>query len=59
MTQGFCSFLHLGVGGGCDKIASCFTGPGPRFKCVLLCLQIRMKIKIFNSIKKQQDPKLL
>ena len=52
MIQGFGGFFLL-LGGlwccGCG--AGCRTGAGPGFRCVLLCLQIIMKIKILNLIK--------
>ena len=37
----------MGSGCGADSMA----GAGPRFSCVLFCLQIMMKVKILNSIK--------
>ena len=52
MTQGFCGFLlFLGGGGSCGEGAGCTASTGPGFRSVLLCLQIRKKVKTFNSIK--------
>ena len=52
MTQGFCGFLLLpGGGGGYGKGAGCRAGAVPWFRCVILCLQIIVKIKIVNPIK--------
>ena len=45
MTHGFCGFLLLGGGGDGD---ACWEGAG--FYC-LLCLEIIIYNKIFNSIK--------
>ena len=45
MAQDFGGFLLLpGIGWGCGT--GCRAGAGPGFRCVLLCLQIMMKIKI-------------
>ena len=46
MTHGFCDFLLLGGGGGDDDAV--WAGAG---LCCLLCLEINMYSKIFNSIK--------
>ena len=52
MIQGFGGFLLLLDGGCCCACgAGCRAGGGPRFRYVLFCLQIMMKIKILNSIK--------
>ena len=54
MTQEFVDFhllLGAGWGWGCGCSAACWAGAGPRFRCVFLCLQIIMKLKILNSIK--------
>ena len=59
MTQGFCGFLLCLDGSGrCGEGAGCMAGAGSGFRCVLSCLQIRMKIKIFNSIKNKRVPSL-
>ena len=52
MTQEFCGFLlRLGGGGDCGESAGYMAGAGPGFRCVLFCLQIRIKITIINPIK--------
>ena len=52
MTKVCCgSLLHLGGDEGCGEGASCLARVGPGFRCVLFCLQIRIEIKIFHSIK--------
>ena len=51
ITQRFCGFLiGLGGGRGCREGAGCMAGAGPGLRCVPFCLQIRIKIKIFNSV---------
>ena len=53
MTQGFGGFLFL-LGGGCGEGAGCRASASPGIRCVLFSsLQIIKKIKILNSIKKQ------
>ena len=52
MTQGFGGFLlFLGAGWGCCCGVGCMAGCGPGFRCVLLSLQIMMKIKILIKTK--------
>ena len=46
------AFLLL-LGGG--EGAGGMTGGGPGFRRVLFCLQIRMKIITFNSMKNNRD----
>ena len=54
MTHGFDGFLLLlGSGWGCGYSGDCRAGDGSGFKCVLLCLPIKMQIKVLNSIKTQ------
>ena len=48
------SFL-LGYGCGCE-VAGCMTGADAGFRLFLFCLQIIMKIKIFNSIENKSTP---
>ena len=49
MSQGFCGFCFCLDCGCCGEGAGCVEGPGPRVRCVLFCLQKR--IKQFDSIK--------
>ena len=52
MTQGFgVSLFLLGAGLVCGCGDGYRARAGPGFRCVLFCLQIKMKIKILNSIK--------
>ena len=51
MTQGFCGFCHdLGSVEGCGEVAGCIASARLGFRYVFF-LQIRIKIKIKNSIK--------
>ena len=55
MTQGFCDFL-LGPGGGgcCGESAGRMVGADLRS---FFLLRLRVKMKLFNSIKDPQGPK--
>ena len=59
MTFGFGGFFPLQVAAWGCGCGGCRVGGGSGFRCVLLCLQIMMKLKILNSIKKLKYPKLL
>ena len=59
MTQEFCGFLLLMIGGGGSECgASCMAGAGPGFRFFFFCLHITMKIKILNSIKTKEVERL-
>ena len=57
MIQGFGGFLLLLGDRDRGEGAGYMAGAGPGFTLVIFCLQIIIKIIIFNSIKK--GPKLL
>ena len=60
MTRGLVAFLTWGQAGAVAVVAGCRANAGPGFRCVLLCLQIIMKIKILNQfLKKQKYLKLM
>ena len=46
---GLLLLLGAGWGGGCA--GGCMADDGGGFKCVLLCLPVKMQIKILNLIK--------
>ena len=53
-NQGFCGFFLLLTGWGWGCAGGCMAGDGAGFKCVLLCLCIKMQIN-----KKQKYPKMM
>ena len=52
MIQGFGGFFW-GLAGAVAVVLA-VRGAGPGFRCVLLCLEFMMKIKILNSIKSKR-----
>ena len=52
MAQGFCGFIRiLGGSGDCGEGSGCMAAVSPGFRWVLFCPRIKIKIKIFNSIR--------